>query len=52
MVTQKEVYDRSKFTVIPSRGAYTVYYDNSFFETADSLLEAEKDIEEITNKSA
>lgn len=49
MITQKVIYDRNKFTIEPTRGAFTVYYDNGFFETADSLSEAEKDIEEVTN---
>lgn len=39
-----QVYDISKFTMEQTGGYITVYYDNQFWETADSIAEAEKDI--------
>lgn len=41
-----ENYTASKFTIMPSRNGYTVYYDGVFFEFADSYREATNDINE------
>lgn len=43
----KQVYDISKFTIEQTGGYVTVYYNGQFWETADSIAEAEEDINEV-----
>lgn len=47
MTVQTQVYDPSKFTIEPTGRGVTVYYNGHFWETADSISEAEEDIREV-----
>ena len=49
MTVSTRSYDRSKFSIDPSRHGVTVYYDGAFWENADSFTEAEQDIEDAVN---
>lgn len=44
---QTRVYDEAKFSIVPSRNGVTVYYDDEFWENADSFREAEQDIKDV-----
>ena len=44
---QTIVYDETKFSIVPSRNGVTVYYDDEFWENADSYKEAEDDIRDV-----
>ena len=43
MAVKTQVYDPSKFSIETSGRGVTVYYDGRFWETADSISEAEGD---------
>lgn len=49
VAVQTQVYDPSKFTMEFNNGYVTVYYNGQFWETADSIAEAEADIRNAIN---
>lgn len=44
MTIQIQVYEETKFSIIPKRCGVEVYYNGKFWETADSYSEAKADI--------
>ena len=38
------MYNTEDFTIVPTKGYFTIYYHGKFFGTADTMAEAENDI--------